>query len=68
MLCLRLHVWRGVLHASLRRRDEESGILDSSTQGSEVNLATSMNEVVLSNGPTIPCALGGVIPTVKIKR
>jgi hypothetical protein len=27
-----------------------------------------MNEVVLSNGPTIPCALGGVIPTVKIKR
>jgi len=34
-----------------------NGILDSLTQGSDVDSVTSMNETVSSNGPTIPCAL-----------
>jgi len=34
--------------------NEKSGILDSLTQGSDVDSATSMNKTVSSDGPIIP--------------
>jgi hypothetical protein len=38
--------------------NDKRGILNSLIQGSKADSVASMNKVVSSNGPTIPCALG----------